>query len=101
MHLPAVHFLSLKMEPDLLELLLDRELQRQKEVPYFYGELEALKSRAATSKLLELLAFNLWNLLRPSKARLQPLESIEPTQRYAYLGCYWCKRELSFVSDLL
>ena len=45
-----------QMEPDLLELLLDRELQRQKEVPYFYGELEALKSRAATSKLLELLA---------------------------------------------
>ena len=45
-----------QMEPDLLELLLDRELQRQKEVPYFYGELDALKSRAATSKLLELLA---------------------------------------------
>lgn len=56
MHLPAVHFLSLKMEPDLLELLLDRELQRQKEVPYFYGELDPLKSRAAASKLLELLA---------------------------------------------
>lgn len=46
----------IQMEPDLVELLLDCELQRQKEVPYFYGELEALKSRAATYKLLELLA---------------------------------------------